>query len=399
MGHTVERAAERAGTSAPFVTRLVDLGLVGTEDGLTDGDVRRVQIIEALERAGMSVEGVAELVRRGWLGIQFIDGAGARVFAALSDTTFEELASQSGIPIEVLVVVREAVGGRPPLAEDRMREDELELVPLIRMQLDLGFRPAAIERAVRVYGDSLRRMAETEAEWWRTEVQDPLLARGGAEADIARMAAEIGPELSDASDRAVLAMYHAQQRLAWSVNIVNGIAKAMESAGLHVRTERLPAMCFLDITGYTRLTQERGDNAAAELAERVSRIVQRTAIEHDGRPVKWLGDGVMLHFADPAQGVAAALAFVEALQAAGLPPAHVGLHAGPIIFQEGDYFGRTVNVAARIGEYARPGEVLVSADVVDVVTAADVATFVEVGPVELKGVGEAMRLFMAKRAP
>ena len=51
--------------------------------------------------------------------------------------------------------------------------------------------------------------------------------------------------------------------------------------------------------------------------------------------------------------------------APGLPPAHVGLHAGPVIFQEGDYYGATVNIASRIAEYARPGEVLVSQEVVD----------------------------------
>ena len=50
---------------------------------------------------------------------------------------------------------------------------------------------------------------------------------------------------------------------------------------------------------------------------------------------------------------------------AGLPPAHVGLHAGPVIFQEGDYYGQTVNVASRIADYARPGEVIVSQEVVD----------------------------------
>ena len=70
---------------------------------------------------------------------------------------------------------------------------------------------------------------------------------------------------------------------------------------------------------------------------------------------------------------------------AGLPPAHVGLHAGPVIFQQGDYYGQTVNVAARIAEYARPGEVVVSQAVVDASAGAAVV-FREVGPVELKGV-------------
>ena len=128
---------------------------------------------------------------------------------------------------------------------------------------------------------------------------------------------------------------------------------------------RPPAVCFLDITGYTRLTEERGDEAAADLAAKLATLVRRSSQEHGGQAVKWLGDGVMFYFPDPGQGVLAALDMVEGVATHALPPAHVGIHAGPVVFQEGDYFGRTVNVAARIAEYARPGEVLVSQEVVD----------------------------------
>jgi adenylate cyclase len=112
--------------------------------------------------------------------------------------------------------------------------------------------------------------------------------------------------------------------------------------------------------------------------------------------VKWLGDGVMLHFPNPGSGVVAALDMVSDVAEAGLPPAHVGLHAGPVIFQEGDYYGQTVNVASRIADYARPGEVIVSQEVVDASTGTAVV-FREIGPVELKGVGGAMRLLAAAR--
>lgn len=81
---------------------------------------------------------------------------------------------------------------------------------------------------------------------------------------------------------------------------------------------------------------------------------------------------------------------------AGLPPAHVGLHAGPVIFQDGDYYGQTVNLASRIAEYARPGEVLVSQEVVEASRGWEVA-YREIGPVELKGVTGAIRLHAAAR--
>ena len=109
-------------------------------------------------------------------------------------------------------------------------------------------------------------------------------------------------------------------------------------------------MCFLDITGYTSLAAQEGDQVAADTAETLRRIVDRRAAEHDGRAVKWLGDGVMLWFPSPGPGVMATVEMVDEIAKSGLPPAHVGLHAGPVVFQEGDYYGNTVNVAARIGE-------------------------------------------------
>ena len=104
----------------------------------------------------------------------------------------------------------------------------------------------------------------------------------------------------------------------------------------------------------------------------------------------------MFYFSDPGPGVVAALDMLEGVTDAGLPPAHVGLHAGPVLFQEGDYFGQTVNVASRIAEYARPGEVLVSQAVVDASPGAN-ATFTEIGPVELKGDSGAIQLLAAHR--
>jgi adenylate cyclase len=85
---------------------------------------------------------------------------------------------------------------------------------------------------------------------------------------------------------------------------------------------------------------------------------------------------------------------VDGLAAAGLPPAHVGLHAGPVLFQEGDYFGQTVNLSARIAEYARSGEVLVSKAVADA-SQADGIAFEDIGSVELKGVSGTVHLLRA----
>ena len=104
----------------------------------------------------------------------------------------------------------------------------------------------------------------------------------------------------------------------------------------------------------------------------------------------------MFYFPSPGDGVLAALDMVEGVAAHDLPPARVGIHAGPVVFQEGDYFGRTVNIAARIAEYARPGEVLVTREVVDTAD-LDGDGRTATGPVELKGVSQPLSLLSVRR--
>jgi adenylate cyclase len=235
-------------------------------------------------------------------------------------------------------------------------------------------------------------MADTEGAWWESEVVTPAMEAGKGPDEF--LGLDFGDRISVLSERALMGMYHLQQTQTWTANIIRGLEVMLAEAGLHSRLERPPGVCFLDITGYTRLTQEQGDAAAATLAEQLGQLVQRTSVKHGGRPVKWLGDGVMFFFPNPGPGVVAALEMVSGVVDAGLPPAHVGLHVGPVIFQEGDYYGQTVNVASRIADYARPGEVLVSREVVEASGGVEVA-FREIGPVELKGVSGAMHLHAA----
>jgi adenylate cyclase len=397
-GYSRQEVAQRAGVDPDYLDRLVELGILtpAAGDAFSPGDVLRARWLQSLERAGVPLEGMAAAVRDGTLSFSFMDVSAFDRFAGLSGTTFQQLSAQTGIPLELLVVVREAVGFAAPRPQDTVREDELSVVAAIQAQLSEGVRPAVIEGWLRVCGDSLRRIAETETAWWHSEVM-MLLASGMTEAEMLQAQADVGSQVAPLTEQALLAIYHGQQEHAWTQGFVGLVEGALDRAGLYRRLDRPPAMCFLDLTGYTRLTEERGDAAAADLAARLADLVRRSAQEHGGTPVKWLGDGVMCFFRAPGSAVLAALEMAGVVGRQGLPPAHVGIHAGPVVFQEGDYFGRTVNLAARIGDYARPGEVLVSQEVVDAADGGPVA-FTEVGPVELKGVPGALRLHIAHRS-
>jgi class 3 adenylate cyclase len=397
--HSRRDVARRAGVDAGYVDRLVELGIVRPDhdDGFSHGDVLRARWVHSLEVAGVPLEGLATAVQDGTLSFSYLDASVFGQFAEITGTTFAELSERTGIPMDLLTVIREAVGFAEPRPEDRVRADELSVAQMIELQLSNGFRPVAIERWLRVCADSLRRIAETETDWWRSEVEMPLLQRGMSTAQMLEAQADFGTEIAAFMERVLLAIYHGQQEHAWTKTALEDVEEALERAGLFSRAHRAPAMCFLDITGYTRVTEERGDEAAADLADRLATLVRRSSREHGGQPVKWLGDGVMFYFPDPGPGVLAALDMVQGVATESLPPAHVGIHAGPVVFQEGDYFGRTVNLAARIADYARPGEVLVSQEVVDAATGTPV-TFTEIGPVELKGVSGPLRLHSAHRS-
>lgn len=389
-------AAGRAGTSADEFRRLVELGVVSPEvDGrFTGGAVRRVGMVHSIVAAGIPPDGLAAAIRAGQVSLAFLDAPAFERFSALADVTFAQFAERTGVPCDLLMLIREAAGSAAPAPEDRIRDEELPWAEFIELQVKAGFHRPSIEQLLRVQGDSLRRMAETESAWFEAEVIRPAIEAGRRPDEI--LGQEFGDQIAVMSERAMLGMHHLRQGQAWTGEIIAGLEMMLAAAGLHSRLAHPPAMCFLDITGYTRLTQEHGDAAAAQLADQLGRLVQRSAVKHGGKPVKWLGDGVMLFFPKPGPGVAAALEMAMGVADAGLPPAHVGLHAGPVIFQEGDYYGQTVNIAARIADYARPGEVLVSQEVVDASGESDVA-FREIGPVELKGVGGAMRLHAAYR--
>lgn len=397
--YTRADAAQRAGIDPGYLDRLIELGIIAPGDGdrLTQGDVRRARLAKTLDAAGIEPASLASVLRSGHVSLDFMDSPIYARFATLGDETFQQASERTGLPVHLLLLIREATGSAAPDPTDRVRDDEMEVVPFIEAELAMGLRPISVERSLRVAGDVFRRLAETESDAWRSDVLGRFVAAGMTAKDAA--AASIGEEgrhLDEATDRALLALWHAHQARAWTANIVGGFEQVLSEAGLQVRPARPPAICFLDITGYTRLTQEHGDEAAASLAERLGRLVTSTSIRHGGRPVKWLGDGVMVYFPDPGPGVVAALEMVDGVAEAGLPPAHVGLHAGPVLFQEGDYFGQTVNLASRIAEYARPGEVLVSQAVAEASQDAD-ATFTDIGQVELKGVAGVVRLHAASR--
>ena len=190
-----------------------------------------------------------------------------------------------------------------------------------------------------------------------------------------------------------MAVWLLRRHVERALNAINveTMERALEVQGIKPRLDRdSPAIVFADLSGFTQLTEEQGDELAARHAATLSRLAVTSAAIHDGRLVKQLGDGVMLAFERVAPAIHASLDLRRSASDAGLPPLHVGISAGPVIERDGDYFGRTVNLAARISGAAGPGEILANQ------TAAEAAPQVKVVPLKptnLKGLPVAIPIF------
>jgi adenylate cyclase len=399
-GLSASELADLAGVTKVEVQRMVGLGLLVARDGASpflETDVQKVRLAAACEQAGLPLDAIASGVRAGRLSFGFLEASPYRRWAMRSARTYRQVSQETGVPLDTLGAVLEAMGFARMEPDESIREDELEIVPLLQLARSTGILdPGWLTRIGRAYTEGLRLAANVENEAYRARFTGPVLESGADHRTAMELASQMAADFLPLVDRTLGAIYRRQQELVWTEDMVEDIESELERAGMLRRPQRIPAMCFVDLVGYTRLTEERGDAAAAELAGALAVPVGRASREHGGVPVKWLGDGVMVHFREPAGAVLAALGMVDQLPAAGLPPAHVGVAAGPVVVQGGDYFGRTVNLAARIAAHAGAGQVLVSQRVADAAPPAGVG-FREAGEVELKGFAHPVRLLEAYR--
>jgi adenylate cyclase len=398
---TAAGLAGLAGVPEAEIGRMLDAGVLVPRDGpapFLARDVHRLRLAVACERAGLPLDGIAAAIRAGRLSFAFLDAAPYQRWAVPSARTYRQVAADTGVPLELLRRSLEAMGFAWTSAEEPIREDELETVPLVQLAFASGlFDQAWMTRVGRAYAEGLRLAARVENEAYRARFEGPVLDAGLGQRRAMELASELAGQFLPLVDRTIMGIFRRQQELVWTEHQVLNIEAALEEAGAIARPERVPAMCFLDLAGYTRLTEEQGDQAAAELAGSLAVLVERSSRAHGGTPVKWLGDGVMLHFRDPPGAVEAALAMVGEVPQAGLPPAHVGVAAGPVVVQGGDYFGRTVNLAARVAARAHAGQVLVTARVAEA-PAPDGVSYADLGDLQLKGFSAPVHVLEARRA-
>ncbi len=377
------------------IRRLEQLGLLdaGEDELFPSSDVYVARLMDAFESAGIPLEAVARGVNSGEL--TFPLGLFMPEPVALSET-YEELGTRLGRSPELMRRLSAELG-LPPPADDRVREEDAEILTLLVTRLDLADEDD-LSRFARLYGGTMQRLVAAGIEFFDRTVRARVATWDVPHGEQDRITFEKGAGYTQLVAGIVPWLQRRHRERTLIEYFVGETEGFLEESGLIPSHPRQPpAIAFLDLTGYTEITEQRGDEAAAEVAAELAAIVQGAALDHGGRPVKWLGDGVMFHFDHPAGAILSALDLVEQTDKAISVPARIGINAGAVVAQEGDYFGRTVNIASRIADQARPHEVLVSEEARLGAGAVDVQ-FELVGDVPLKGITRSVRLHRATRA-
>jgi adenylate cyclase len=382
--HSLREAADLVGVSPATLKRWAQTGVIpehdATADGWTPAAVAHARSVARLRERGHTLEELRQAGAEGRLAF----GAVEDLFSdrRRGEIPFEDAAAEVGLEPALLERIWSGLGFAPRRPET-ITEEDLRALKYVASVLDAGFPLVAFLQLLRVYGQSLSRIADAETRLFHIYVHEPLMREG---VPGLQMAEEMEDLARDLLPLASPIMDYLHQRFLHEFverDIVGHMEVELdESVDLgRVRV----AIAFADLAGYTRFTEEAGEEEALSTVERFIDAVTET-LPDDARVIKTIGDEVMIVGTDVPALVDWAVGFQRLWDERPTP--RIGIHAGIALYRDGDYFGRDVNLASRVVARARGGEVVVSDSVLDEIRGADHLSFENIGQVKLKGFDE-----------
>jgi adenylate cyclase len=389
---SLKEAADRVGVSADTLRRWAREGVIPGTNGSkewTSAAVAHARIVARLRERGHTLEQIKRASDQGKLAYSYIEDMfdGGRPKLTLDDLT-------DATGLEPALIERFWTSlGLPATALEEPTEEDVEALQYVAAILDAGFPLVAFLQLCRVYGQALSQIADAEVRLFHLYVHEPLIREGvpGME-----MAEEMGELAGDLLPLASPLMDYVHQRFLQHYveqDVVGHMESELEDEDVELGRIRV-AIAFADLAGYTRFTEEEGEEEALSSVERFVEGVTHTLPE-DARVVKTIGDEVMVVGQDVGALVDWAVGFTSLYDER--PEPRIGVHYGTTLYRDGDYFGRDVNLTARVVARARGGEVLVSDAVTDALRNSSHLSFEEIGQVKLKGFAEPRMLCRAVR--
>jgi adenylate cyclase len=387
---SLKEAAARVGVTPATLRRWAHSGLIPELHGngvWTQAAVAHARIVARLRQRGHRLERIREASRQGRLAYGYIE----EIFSSPGRVrALREASKETGLD-ETLIERCWMSLGLPAAGLEGLSDDDVEALRYVASVLDAGFPLVAFMQLLRVYGQALAQIADAEVRLFHLYVHEPLMRDGVPGLQMAEemegLARDLLPLASPLMD------YMHQRYLGHFVeqDVVGHMEAELEQEESALGRVRV-AIGFADLAGYTRFTEEEGEEEALSSVERFVEGVSSTLPE-DARVVKTIGDAVMLVGHDVGALVDWAVGFVG--RSAERPEPRIGVHLGTALYRDGDYYGREVNLASRIVARARGGEVLVSDSIVEALRDASELSFEGIGQVKLKGFDEPRQLCRA----
>jgi adenylate cyclase len=344
--------------------------------------VSHARMVARLRERGHTLAELRHAGREGRLAYGFVEELLSLERDEEEQIPFEEAADQVGLEPAMVERIFATLGFAPRRPETVSAED-LRALRYVASVLDAGFPLVAFLQLLRVYGQALARIADAETRLFHIYVHEPLMRQG---VPGLQMAEEMEDLARDLLPLASPIMDYLHQRFLGEFverDVVGHMEVELDES---IDLGRVKVtIAFADLAGYTRFTEEAGEEEALTTVERFIDAVTETLPE-DARVIKTIGDEVMIVGADPGAMTDWAVGFQRLWEERPTP--RIGIHTGVALYRDGDYFGRDVNLAARVVARARGGEVLVSDSVMDEIRDDDHLQFENIGQVKLKGFDE-----------
>ena len=388
---SLSEAARISGVSASTLKRWAEAKVIPVRRGRwTAAAAAQARVVARMRERGHSLEELKQAGREGRLSFGLAEDLFPR--PAEEQITVDDVSRQTGLEPELIERILVILG--TPLERERvLNPEDVEALRHCARVLAAGFPLVAFLQLVRVYVQSLRRIADAEVKLTHLYVHEPMIRDAVPELEMAEEIGELAGEILPMSTPLTEYLHARYLRYFLEQDVVGHMESELGTSGSQVH--HVPVtLCFIDLTGFTRYTEEEGDLEALDVVENFVRTVEET-MPPEATVVKTIGDEVMVVSPDPGSLTQWAVGLLARFSER--PQPRVGIHYAQAVYRDGDYFGTHVNLAHRVVGRALAGEVMVTDSVVESLGERGLAC-APIGEVSLKGFPEPTELYLVRSA-
>src|SRR6478609_7952400 len=375
---SLSEAARRSGVPASTLKRWAEEKIVPVRRGRwTATAAAQARVVARMRERGYSLEDLREAGREGRLAFGFAE----ELFSETEETvSVTSVARETGLEPELIERIL-VILGTPKGRQRNLSPDDAAALRHCARVLAAGFPLVAFLQLVRVYVQSLRRIADAEVRLFHLYVHEPLIRDAVPELEMAAEMGDLAADILPLAAPLTEYLHNRYLRFFLEQDVVGHMESGLGEAAAELGQVTV-ALCFIDLTGFTRYTEEEGDLEALDVVENFVETVEAT-LPPEATIVKTIGDEVMVVSPDAAALTEWAVDFLSRFPQR--PQPRVGIHCGEAVYRDGDYFGGQVNLAHRVVSRAQAGEVLITDRVADTIEDRAGLEFEPIGEVSLKG--------------